>query len=55
MSDFDKSLQEAYRVLKNGGRFFCLEFSKVENEVLKIIYKKYSKIIPTIGKKNRRR
>ena len=39
------------RVLKKGGRFFCLEFSKVENELLKIIYKKYSNLIPTIGKK----
>ena len=50
VSNFDKSLNEAYRVLKNGGRFFCLEFSKVENEILKIIYKNYSKFIPTVGK-----
>ena len=50
VSNFDKSLNEAYRVLKNGGRFFCLEFSKVENEILKIIYENYSKIIPPIGK-----
>ena len=50
VSDLGKSLDEAYRVLKNGGRFFCLEFSKVENEILKNIYKKYSKIIPSIGK-----
>ena len=28
----------------------CLEFSKVENEVLQKLYKKYSKIIPLIGK-----
>ncbi len=50
VSNLNKSLDEAYRVLKNGGRFFCLEFSKVENEILKGIYKKYSQIIPTIGK-----
>ena len=50
VTNFDKSLSEAYRVLKNGGRFFCLEFSKVENEILKIIYKNYSKFIPTVGK-----
>ena len=50
VSNFDKSLKEAYRVLKNGGRFFCLEFSKVENEILNIIYKNYSKIIPSVGK-----
>ena len=49
VSDINKSLKEAYRVLKNGGRFFCLEFSKVENEILKTIYKKYSKLIPKIG------
>ena len=28
----------------------CLEFSKVENEILKKAYKQYSKIIPIIGK-----
>ena len=50
VTDLEKSLNEAFRVLKNGGRFFCLEFSKVENEILKNIYKKYSKFIPTIGK-----
>ena len=50
VSDIDKSLSEAYRVLKNGGRFFCLEFSKVENEVFNQLYKNYSKLIPNIGK-----
>ena len=28
----------------------CLEFSKIENENLDIVYKKYSKIIPEIGR-----
>ena len=46
----DKSLSEAYRVLKKGGRFFCLEFSKIQNNNLEFIYKKYSKLIPLIGK-----
>ena len=50
VNDINKSLEEAYRVLKNGGRFFCLEFSKVENEILDKIYKNYSKLIPNIGK-----
>ena len=45
-----KSLEEAYRVLKPGGRFICLEFSKIENEKFNLIYKKYSKIIPKLGK-----
>ena len=45
----NKSLKEAYRVLKKGGRFMCLEFSKIENENLDIFYKSYSKLIPKIG------
>ena len=46
----DKSLAEAYRVLKPGGRFLCLEFSKIQNSNLEFFYKNYSKMIPTIGK-----
>ena len=45
-----KALTEAYRVLKPGGRFLCLEFSKIQNSSLQIFYKNYSKIIPSIGK-----
>ena len=47
--DLNKSLSEAYRVLKPGGRFLCLEFSKIQNTTLEIIYRNYSRIIPTIG------
>ena len=47
--NINKSLKEAHRVLKRGGRFLCLEFSKIENDNLEILYKKYSKIIPKIG------
>ena len=43
-------MKEAYRVLKPGGRFLCLEFSKIHNSNLDFIYKTYSKIIPNIGK-----
>ena len=46
----DESLAEAYRVLKPGGRFLCLEFSKIQNSNLDFIYRNYSKVIPTIGK-----
>ena len=46
----DKSLAEAYRVLKPGGRYLCLEFSKIQNSSLEFIYKNYSKLIPSIGK-----
>ena len=48
--DLNKALSEAYRVLKPGGRYFCLEFSKIQNSGLNFIYKKYSKLIPSIGK-----
>ena len=48
--DIIKTLKEAYRVLKPGGRFLCLEFSKIHNSNLDFIYKNYSKIIPNVGK-----
>ena len=48
--DLNKAIKEAYRVLKPGGRFLCLEFSKIQNSNLELIYKNYSKIIPIIGK-----
>ena len=47
--DLNKSLTEAYRVLKPGGRFLCLEFSKIQNSNLEFVYKNYSKLIPNIG------
>ena len=48
--NLSKALSEAYRVLKPGGRFMCLEFSKIQNSGLDIIYKNYSKLLPSIGK-----
>ncbi len=45
-----KALSEAHRVLKPGGRFLCLEFSKIQNTNLETLYKNYSKLIPSIGK-----
>ncbi len=47
--DINKTLAEAYRVLKPGGRFLCLEFSKIQNSNLDLIYKNYSKLIPLIA------
>jgi demethylmenaquinone methyltransferase/2-methoxy-6-polyprenyl-1,4-benzoquinol methylase len=49
-SDLKKSLQEAKRVLKPGGRFLDLEFSKVKNESLSKVYNLYSSLIPIFGK-----
>ena len=47
--NINKALSEAYRILKPGGRFLCLEFSKIQNSNLNFIYKNYSKLIPIIG------
>ncbi len=49
-TNIDKGLQEAYRTLKKGGKFICLEFSKVNNDLLRKIYDAYSfNVIPKIG------
>ena len=46
----DEALNEAYRVLKPGGRFFCLEFSHVKNPLLSMAYDTYSRaFIPKMG------
>jgi len=50
IENINNALSEAYRVLKPGGRFLCLEFSKVKNDSLNKFYKIYSKSIPKIGK-----
>ncbi|MBO6768784.1 MAG: class I SAM-dependent methyltransferase [Erythrobacter sp.] len=51
VTHIDKALKEAHRVLKFGGRFFCLEFSSVEWPGFKEAYDLYShKLVPQIGK-----
>ena len=50
VSDINLALKEAHRVIKPGGRFMCLEFSKIDNELIDFFYKQYAKTIPLIGK-----
>ena len=45
------ALDEIYRVLKPGGRLICLEFSKINDEILRKLYDLWSfKVIPKLGK-----
>lgn len=50
VTHIDTAFAEALRVLKPGGRFYCLEFSKVHEPILSRIYDEYSyRLIPKIG------
>jgi demethylmenaquinone methyltransferase/2-methoxy-6-polyprenyl-1,4-benzoquinol methylase len=50
VTHIDKALAEAYRVLKTGGRFLCLEFSACEVPLLDRLYDFHSfEIIPRLG------
>jgi len=50
VTHIDSALAEAHRVLRPGGRFFCLEFSSVEWSGLKEVYDIYSdKLLPRMG------
>lgn len=49
-TNLDKVIKEAYRILKPGGRLMVMEFSKIDNFILKKIYDFYSfEIIPATG------
>ncbi len=50
VSNINSALDEAFKVLKPGGRFMCLEFSKINNEIINLFYKNYSRLIPVLGK-----
>jgi ubiquinone/menaquinone biosynthesis methyltransferase len=50
VTDIPAALRSIHRVLKPGGRFLCLEFSRVAIEALAPLYDAYSfKLIPKIG------
>lgn len=50
VTHIDKALAEAFRVLRHGGRFYCLEFSTTQWPGFKEIYDLYShKLVPRIG------
>jgi len=52
VTDIQAALNEARRVLRPGGRFLCLEFSRPVTEALQSAYDAYSfKVIPAIGEK----
>jgi len=51
VTDIDKALSEAHRVLKPGGRFHCLEFSKVKSAPVGRVYDAYSeRALPFFGR-----
>ncbi|MET0431523.1 MAG: ubiquinone/menaquinone biosynthesis methyltransferase, partial [Hyphomicrobium sp.] len=50
VTHIDKALSEAYRVLKPGGRFLCLEFSECRVPLLDRAYDFHSfEVIPRLG------
>ena len=51
VTHIDTALSEAYRVLKPGGRFLCLEFSECQVPLLDSLYDFHSfEVIPRLGK-----
>lgn len=51
VTHIDKALAEAHRVLKHGGRFYCMEFSSTEWPGFKEVYDLYShRLMPKMGK-----
>ena len=51
VTDIPKALREAHRVLKRGGRFYCLEFSTTTWPGFRELYDAYShRLVPKVGK-----
>jgi len=50
VADIDQALQEAFRVLRPGGIFMCLEFSDFKNPLLRRAYERYLlEVLPIMG------
>ncbi len=50
VTDRNKAFREAFRVLRSGGRLFCLEMSKVQLPIFREVYDWYSfKLVPAMG------
>lgn len=51
VTHIDRALSEAFRVLKTGGRFLCLEFSEVQVPILDRLYDFHTfEVIPRLGR-----
>lgn len=48
-TDIQAGLNAAYRVLKPGGIFYCLEFSKIQNGLVDLGYQQWAKLLPVFG------
>lgn len=48
-TNIQNGLNTAYRVLKPGGIFYCLEFSKIENPIIDFGYQQWAKLLPVFG------
>ena len=51
VTDIPAAFREAYRVLKRGGRFYCMEFSSSDWPGFSNLYEAYaSRVIPKVGR-----
>ncbi len=51
VTGIDSALREAHKVLKTGGRFFCLEFSQTRWPGFDKLYRRYSRdVVPRLGR-----